>query len=1024
MLKINDKGVSLYNDDYKPLRMIRDGVELVGYKEESYISKHIEVEDTYNDLLKCSVQGKHTQDSKYLIKWNQLFKTDNYSYDEYGVTVSSIDDYTLNIKVENFSCTDALILHYGVNINWVEGHKYYINGSKRTSGNSTIVISRNITGDSAGLYLTKDRIITSAYNKSYHLNTVIALSQGDFEVTFSPVVIDLTEMFGEGFEPTIEQCRKLFPCDYYPYNEGEWMPMPKGAMVNFNQLATGLTGLKNDLTNIDDYIRWEINGQYSDLAYNPITVVPKIPRVKGDKYFTSVKLRGTANGQYGFRVIRPGAGPDMSVVTLPSDEWLCKSQLGVVNDTYSIINFGNTRGDITEETTGVYVDVKDMVIINLTKMFGAGNEPTTVEEFKALYPLDYYDYVDSRYESTIGFYEDGQIVENDLASAYQTPCPEYPEEIIPVSNPKIDVTSKGVFWNQLSKILQIRDSVGITATKINDYCLSLKGISTDTAINASSTCGHFSFNTTTILPNHKYIIYPKVIGNYSPDSMNIRILGKAFNTSTLLNMPKILEVSEPVQSICNIYIYIQKTNAYIDCIISMIVTDLTLAFGDGNEPTIEEFEAMFPNDYYPYDAGTFRTIKGLHPIVPTSTEIPFELYGDGVVNDEVEPCVLVDGEWKCRVTRRWRIAEITRFYGKSSLSSPNPNGEVYYTYLSNCDRTISKQGCFCTHFKKEDINNTQQKVFTVTLKNGSNGVMQYCLPSEYDTKEKADAFITPLGMKIVMPLTTPQIELYPPINVRTLPIYSVIDCDTEIKADIKVNDITAPKHIVIAKSNWDNQVVGGVRWQLNEVLYDGTYKLTASGIISNLKDTDVVNVENIIVDKRYTDISKMFMDCKSLISVNTKGISGSNIIRMHDLFSGCTNLETIDVSHFNTSKTNNLQGFFFECSNLRSITGLNLDTSQVTNFNYMFYSCMSLTHLDLRGLKVNSARSMIGMFFQCVSLIDIDVSGWCISGDVIANSMFNECRALTDIYAYDCNQATIDFLNSVKPEGTTLHTER
>lgn len=34
------------------------------------------------------------------------------------------------------------------------------------------------------------------------------------------------------------------------------------------------------------------------------------------------------------------------------------------------------------------------------------------------------------------------------------------------------------------------------------------------------------------------------------------------------------------------------------------VYDLTLMFGSGNEPsTVEEFEAIFPNDYYPYNAG-------------------------------------------------------------------------------------------------------------------------------------------------------------------------------------------------------------------------------------------------------------------------------------------------------------------------------------------------------------------------------------------------------------------------------------
>ena len=39
-----------------------------------------------------------------------------------------------------------------------------------------------------------------------------------------------------------------------------------------------------------------------------------------------------------------------------------------------------------------------------------------------------------------------------------------------------------------------------------------------------------------------------------------------------------------------------------------IIVDLTLCFGAGNEPTIEEFRAMFPNDYYPHDSGTQRKL--------------------------------------------------------------------------------------------------------------------------------------------------------------------------------------------------------------------------------------------------------------------------------------------------------------------------------------------------------------------------------------------------------------------------------
>lgn len=39
--------------------------------------------------------------------------------------------------------------------------------------------------------------------------------------------------------------------------------------------------------------------------------------------------------------------------------------------------------------------------------------------------------------------------------------------------------------------------------------------------------------------------------------------------------------------------------------------DLTKMFGEGNEPTIEEFEAMFPNDYYEYEKGRLINIDAV-----------------------------------------------------------------------------------------------------------------------------------------------------------------------------------------------------------------------------------------------------------------------------------------------------------------------------------------------------------------------------------------------------------------------------
>jgi len=44
------------------------------------------------------------------------------------------------------------------------------------------------------------------------------------------------------------------------------------------------------------------------------------------------------------------------------------------------------------QTVGATFKFRNFIIIDLTKMFGSGNEPTTVDEFTSLFPLPYYDF--------------------------------------------------------------------------------------------------------------------------------------------------------------------------------------------------------------------------------------------------------------------------------------------------------------------------------------------------------------------------------------------------------------------------------------------------------------------------------------------------------------------------------------------------------------------------------------------------------------------------------------------------------
>lgn len=77
---------------------------------------------------------------------------------------------------------------------------------------------------------------------------------------------------------------------------------------------------------------------------------------------------------------------------------------------------------------GDTVEVKNFQLFDLTLMFGAGNEPSTVEEFEAMFPLPYYPYsapkllpVDIRGVETVGFNQwDGAFKEGNQYFNYVT----------------------------------------------------------------------------------------------------------------------------------------------------------------------------------------------------------------------------------------------------------------------------------------------------------------------------------------------------------------------------------------------------------------------------------------------------------------------------------------------------------------------------------------------------------------------------------------------------------------------------
>ena len=820
----NGKPVTIYEGDYKPINEFRNRKKVGGYNEVSLSGKSIAAEDTYNDALDLTLMGHHSQRSENAVWFNQIVE-DNYPSIIGSVRCTEeINGNEIIVKV-NEDISGSKYVYYRTSLTterFIEGHIYYVQcHSKFENPNNNSVTgtisSLNINGTTNTVRIAHDSALKyteTGYKKLWILfrfgqhtgtNAYVSLNANSNTDTSlirylkNLMIFDLTAMFGEGKEPTADEFRKMFPCDYYPYNEGEWMYAPKGSYVKFSQLvengnfANGFTGWKCD--------------SGSAVVTDGMVVVKNTTDAKyiriNKKYGTKLK----ASHKYLLKVRGYKTAETTAVFVWFQDTSLVIPFGASVNDVYV---FSNTQKDNYEmlymgqnpwvnNNVNSEFGVTNIQVFDLTEMFGEGNEPSSVEEFKALYPEEYYEYTEGRYEDTGGFVVDGEKVPQSVDTSFVTPFPEMPEPIEHVENPKVDVTSEGVMWNQLVKnpSLQTTDFVKSAvcgAFSIKDNCLEIVPNSQGSA-RITIDLGKQS------ILNHRYYI----VFTAKAVEDNIRIGSWICDRSVAWTLYKDWKRYETIQKLniqtneklYNIIYLGYPSNMVTWYLKNVGVLDLTEMFGEGNEPTsVDQFKQMFPLDYYPYDSGTFRTIKSLHAITPKSNVLPFELYGANGVYDTVEPNVLVDGVRKCRVTRRWGKVDLgTLGWGKRADASPitfsvNTNGVVDYKLSNNTNfacEYYAIDGSIST-----SANCSKKKDLSIIYYYNKSSLTHhlYINNSHIST---ADELITSLQDVILhYELATPVIELYDPIDIRTLPINTIItnDSDCDMSANIKVVDKT------------------------------------------------------------------------------------------------------------------------------------------------------------------------------------------------------------------------------------------
>ena len=88
----------------------------------------------------------------------------------------------------------------------------------------------------------------------------------------------------------------------------------------------------------------------------------------------------------------------------------------------------------------------------------------------------------------------------------------------------------------------------------------------------------------------------------------------------------------------------------------------------------------------------------------------------------------------------------------------------------------------------------------------------------------------------------------------------------------------------------------------------------------------------------------------------------SNVTNMSQMFLNCRSLKELNLSSFNTNSVQDMSQMFSGCSDLRMLNITNFDTKKVTNMNGMFAGCETLEELDLSNFDTKNVKSMDNMF--------------------------------------------------------------
>lgn len=174
------------------------------------------------------------------------------------------------------------------------------------------------------------------------------------------------------------------------------------------------------------------------------------------------------------------------------------------------------------------------------------------------------------------------------------------------------VGGKTIVMNQKCKQRNPTTAYGLKITRNTDDSININGVATSTPnynqLTLNENIGLFKIKR----DGRKYLYF------FSKNTTNTNKYGiSGYDAKEVSSF--IVSLTDGGEFNASPYIYIKKGDEIHINGLFVMVFDLTKMFGAGNEPsTPEEFKAMFPNDYYPYNEGELMSMS-VNDVIYTDT---------------------------------------------------------------------------------------------------------------------------------------------------------------------------------------------------------------------------------------------------------------------------------------------------------------------------------------------------------------------------------------------------------------------